>query len=107
MTDDTTLGAYMDVHRRPPALQGKDGQAYSVDVYVEEAASVEGRFGAALLFVRWGQDGDRPVGHVETPYLAFGRSGSEAEATLRDLSLWQVKEHLDAALDERDSIVEW
>jgi hypothetical protein len=46
--------------------------------------------------VRWSSGGDRPVGHVETETLAWGRTAAEADERLKALSLYDVK----AALDE-------
>ena len=94
MRDDTTLGGYEDVHGRPPAFGGADGAAYSVSIFVDESTAAAGRFGAALLFVRWGE-GERPVGHVETDYLAYGPTAEAAAGALRALTLQQVKAHLD------------
>lgn len=91
--DDTTLGGYQHVHGRPPAFGGPDGQAYSVAAFAGDAEE-KGRYGAALLFVRWGE-GERPVGHLETDYLAFGSTPDEALAPLQALTLEQVKAHLD------------
>lgn len=61
---------------------------------MDDAPDAAGRYGAALLFVRWGE-GEHPVGHFETEYLAFGRTPEEALAPLFALPLRQVKEHLD------------
>ena len=94
MSDDTTLGGYQRVHQRPPAFGGTDGQAYSVSPWVDDVPDAAGRYGAALLFVRWG-DGERPVGHVESDYLAFGPTPDEALAPVLALTLREVKEHLD------------
>jgi len=98
VTDDTTLGGYQKVHQRPPAFGGADGQAYSVATFVDDAPDAAGRYGAALLFVRWGQ-GERPVGHLETEYLGFGRTPEEAVAPLLALTLQQVKEQLDRCVE--------
>ena len=96
MTDDTTLGGYQEVHRRPPAFGGADGRAYSVSAFADDVPDAAGRYGAALLFVRWGEVvGERPVGHVETDYLAFGRTPEEALAPVLALTLQEVKQHLD------------
>jgi len=93
--DDTTLGGYQQVHGRPPAFGAADGRAYSVATFADDAAE-SGRFGAALLFVCWAEGGvDRPVGHLETDYLAYGNSPDEALAPLLALTLEQVKGHLD------------
>jgi len=91
--DDTTLGGYQHVHGRPPAFGAADGQAYSVDTFADDLAE-PGRYGAALLFVRW-SEGERPIGHLETDYLAFGATPDEALAPVLALTLEEVKAHLD------------
>lgn len=96
-----TLGGYFDRHERAPAFGGSDGQAYSVAVWLDEEPNGEGRYGASLLFVRWSPAGDRPLGTVETPPLAFGRSPEEADRRIKTLSLFDVKAALDAALATR------
>lgn len=97
--DDTTLGGYQQVHGRPPAFGGPDGQAYSVAAFAGDASDSQGNgsYGAALMFVRW-EGGERPVGHLETDYLAFGSSPEEALAPLLALTLEQVKAHLDGCV---------
>ncbi|HEY8257787.1 MAG TPA: hypothetical protein VIG08_09030 [Gemmatimonadales bacterium] len=95
---ELTLGGYMEKHERAAAFGGSDGQPYSVAIYVEEEPDERGRFGAALLFVRWSAGGDRPVGHVETGTLAWGRTREEAGDGLRSLSLYDVKAALDEAI---------
>jgi hypothetical protein len=93
-----TLGGYMQKHDRAAAFGGSDGQAYSVAIYVEEEPDVRGRYGAALLFVRWSQSGDRPLGHLETETLAWGRTPEEAQSRLEALSLYDVKAALEEAI---------
>jgi hypothetical protein len=93
--DDTTLGGYQQVHARPPAFGATDGHAYSVGTFTDAA---DGRFGAALVFVRWG-GGERPVGHLETDYLAFGSSPDEALGPVLALTLEQVKAHLESCVE--------
>jgi hypothetical protein len=101
LTDDTTLGGYQAVHQRPPAFGGTDGGAYSVSTFVDGAPDAAGRYGAALLFVRWGETGaDRPLGHLETDYLAYGRTPEEALAPLLALTLQEVKQHLDRCVSK-------
>ncbi len=95
---ELTLGGYMAKHDRAAAFGGSDGQAYSVAVYVDEEPDLRGLYGAALLFVRWSPGGDRPVGHVETETLAWGRTEEEAAERLKALSLYDVKAALDAAI---------
>jgi len=107
MTDDATLGGYFDRHDRPPAFEGSDGRAYSVAWYVDDAAGPDGRYGAALLFVRWTAEGDHPEGHLESDYLAYGATPGEAEVALRALSLWDVKDQLEAAIRRHRAAPEW
>lgn len=96
-----TLGGYMAKHDRAAAFGGADGHAYSCAIYVDEEADSAGRFGAALLFVRWDAAGGTPTGHVETPPLAFGRTAEEATERVGALSLFDVKAALDEAIRAR------
>ena len=96
---DFTLGGYMEKHDRAAAFGGRDGQAYSVAIYVDEEPDGRGRFGAALLFVRWSPAGERPVGHLETEVLVWGKTPAEAADRLKALSLFDVKAALDEAID--------
>jgi hypothetical protein len=93
-----TLGGYMRKHERAAAFGGSDGHAYSVAVYVDEEPDVRGLYGASLLFVRWSQGGERPVGHVETEPLAWGHTPDEASQRIEALSLYDVKSALDEAI---------
>lgn len=95
---ELTLGGYMTKHERAAAFGGSDGQAYSVAIYVDDEPDMRGLFGAALLFVRWSTGGDRPVGHLETETLGWGRTAAEAEERLKALSLYDVKAALDEAI---------
>lgn len=102
---EATLGGYMAQHGRAAAFGGSDGHAYSVGLYVDDEPDQRGRFGAALLFVRWDAAGAAPVGHVETEFLAWGRTPDEAEDRLKALSLYDVKAALDQAIAEQPG--EW
>jgi hypothetical protein len=93
-----TLGGYMQKHERAAAFSGTDGQPYSVAIYVDDEPDARGLYGAALLFVRWSAAGDRPVGHVETETLIWGKTRDEAEDRLKALSLYDVKLALDEAI---------
>ena len=62
---------------------------------MDDTPDAAGRFGAALLFVRWSASGDQPTGHLESDYLAFGDSPAAAEAEIRLLTLHQIKACLD------------
>ncbi len=95
---EATLGGYMNKHGRAAAFGGSDGHAYSVGLYVDDDPDERGRYGAALLFVRWDAAGAAPVGHVETEFLAWGRTALEAEERVKALSLYDVKAALDEAI---------
>ena len=99
MSDDTTLGGYERVHGRPPAFGGGDGRAYSVSPLVDDDPDQSGRYGAALLFVRWAPTGERPDGHLETDYLTYGPAPEAALASLLAMTLHQVKEQLERCID--------
>lgn len=95
---EITLGGYMAKHDRAAAFSGSDGQPYSVAIYLEDEPDERGRYGASLLFVRWSNAGDRPVGHVETDVLAWGSTPADAEERVKGLSLYDVKAALDEAI---------
>jgi hypothetical protein len=65
---------------------------------VDDDPDNRGRFGAALLFVRWKPEGDRPDGHLETGYLADGPTPEAALAPLLSMPLREVKQHLDQCI---------
>lgn len=69
--------------------------------FVDETADTQGRYGAALLFVRWSDAGDRPIGHLETEYLASGATPAEALAPLLALTLHELKLHLDRCIERQ------
>jgi hypothetical protein len=98
---ELTLGGYMAKHDRAAAFAGVDGHAYSCALYLADEPDQRGRFGGALLFVRWDEAGASPVGHVETDYLVWGVSREEAAARLGSLSLFDVKAALDEAIRSR------
>jgi len=83
------------VHERAPAFGGEDGWSYSVATFVDDAPDPDGRYGAALLFIRWSEAGGHPVGHLETDYIGFGRTPADALAPVLALTLHDVKAHLD------------
>ena len=95
---EVTLGGYMRKHERAAAFTGSDGHAYSVAILVDDQPNASGRYGAALLFVRWSAGGDAPAGHVETGDLAFGDTPADAEERVKVLSLYDVKAALDDAI---------
>jgi hypothetical protein len=95
----------MAKHERAAAFGGSDGRAYSVAIYIEDEPDLRGLYGASLLFVRGSPAGDRPVGHVESDVLAWGRTPDEATERLGALSLYDVKAALDEAIARAP--VEW
>jgi hypothetical protein len=100
IAEDNTLAGYQRVHGRPPAFEGSDGAAYSVGVFSDDDPDVDGRYGAALLFVRWSAD-QQPEGHLETPYLARAADPKDAEAEVGRLTLSEVQAKLNALIAER------
>ncbi len=90
-----TLGGYMAAHDRAAAFSGSDGRAYSVALWVDEDPDARGRFGGALLFLRWDASGDAPESHLESDYLVWGDTPDDASARLGALSLYDVKAQLD------------
>lgn len=104
VTGDATLGGYFAQHARPPAFEGSDGEAYSAEFYCDGEPTEDGRYGAAVLFVRWPKGGEEPVGHLETEYLSFGATVEEARSKLGELTLHEVKRHLDRLIERRREI---
>lgn len=100
IAEDDTLAGYVTVHGRPPSFEGSDGRPYSVGVFSDDDPDVDGRYGAALLFIRWSAD-QQPDGHLETPYLARAPEAQAAEAALGKLTLAAIKQKLDALIAER------
>lgn len=96
-TADDTLGGYVAVHGRPPGFTGSDGHPYSVGVFSDDDPGPDGRFGAALLFIRWSAS-NAPDGHLESEYLAFSGTAAAAEAGVFRLPLHDVKRILDALI---------
>jgi hypothetical protein len=94
---EDTLGGYVTVHGRPPGFTGSDGLPYSVGVFSDDDRGPDGRFGAALLFIRWSAS-NAPDGHLESEYLAFSDTATAAEAEVGRLSLHDVKRILDALI---------
>lgn len=103
---DLTLGGYIAVHNRVPAFEGADGQPYTVDVAVEPPA-VEGQpFTAFLVFVRWAATGAGIMDHAESSDIALGSTGDEARRGALELSLYEVKAELDAAIRRKQRDLE-
>ena len=107
MTDESTLEGYLQEHCCPPSFQGRDGLSYSVEAFVDETPNEDGRFGAALLFVRWSTENNTPDGHLETPFLTFEDSPSSAMASVKRLTLQELKDHLDRLVANQKENSDW
>jgi hypothetical protein len=102
---DLTLGGYIDEHDRVPAFEGSDGQPYTVDVDVEEDVDGNGgggeRYVAFLVFIRWAATGAGIMDHVESGDIARGPTEEDARQAAMDLSLYEIRAELDAAIERR------
>ncbi len=95
---DATLGGYQEVHERPPAFSGSDGQPYTASVEIESVENLAAPYVAYLVFPRWAETGLGIVGHLETPVLCEGRSRDEVQDRVHALPLTEVKRLLDEAI---------
>ena len=101
MTDaEETLGGYQAVHGRPPAFEGADGRSYSAGIFSEDAPGTDGRFGAAVIFVRW-SPANEPDGHLETGFLAYDADPYRAEQAVGRMSLLDAQRQLDGLIAGR------
>jgi hypothetical protein len=107
MTSDETLGGYVEAHNCPPAFMGPDGASYSAEAYVDEDVQEYGRYGAAVLFIRWSADGSQPEGHLETDFLAHGDTPEAVRSAVDGLTLFDLKEHLDRLVEESKGRPDW
>ena len=98
---DVTLGGYHEVHERPPAFTGSDGEAYTASIEVESVENLAAPYVAYLVFPRWAGAGLGIVGHLETPVLCEGRSRSEVQDRVDALRLSEVKRLLDEAIQRK------
>jgi hypothetical protein len=105
--EDLTLEGYLRKHSRAPAFEGSDGQPYTVDVEVmEEPGDAPDRFVAFLIFIRWAATGAGIMDHVESGDIARGASEEEARRGAQELSLYEIKAELDAAITRRRTALE-
>jgi len=72
-----------------------------VSPLADDDPDANGRYGAALLFVRWAEGCDRPDVHLETEYLAHGSTPEAALAPLLALSLHQVQQQLERCIADQ------
>jgi hypothetical protein len=99
--DANTIGGYAAVHARPAAFEGSDGASYSVEIVADETGDEEKPFAGYLLFVRWRQGDPVASGHLETDYLEYGESESEAITKVGAMKLSEVRSVLDGIITER------
>jgi hypothetical protein len=99
---EETLGGYQSVHGRPPAFEGADGRSYSAGIFSEDTPGPDGRFGAAVIYVRWSPSNE-PDGHLETPFLAHDADPSRAEQAVGRMTLLEAKRQLDGLIAGRRS----
>ena len=101
--DESTLGGYMAVHRRPAAFEGVDGLSYSVELCADETGDAAAPWGAYLLFLRWRRVGAPGVdGHFETDYIVRAAGEDEALAAIGRMPLLTVKATLDALIRKQE-----
>ena len=102
--DESTVAGYAAVHGRPPALEGRDGMSYSLEILSDSTGEAvrERSFGAYLLFVQWRRIGEHGVaGHLESAFLTFGGSAAQARQDLGAMPLAEAQHVLDAVITER------
>jgi hypothetical protein len=68
-----------------------------VAVFSDDDPGPDGRYGAALIFIRWSPS-NAPEGHLESDYLAFSDDPVAAEAEVGRLPLADVKRILDGLI---------
>jgi hypothetical protein len=100
MDAEETLGGYQAIHGRPPAFEGSDGRAYSAGIFSEDVPGPDGRYGAAVIFVRWSAS-QEPDGHLETGFLAHDADPARAEQAVGRMTLLDAKRHLDELIAGR------
>lgn len=103
---DLTLGGYIDLHNRPPAFSGLDGQPYTVDIDAEPTGDPAKPYAAFLVFLRWAETGAGIMGHTESEDVRFAESPEAAIAAAMELTLYEVKAELDAAITRKQQHLE-
>jgi hypothetical protein len=94
--DANTLGGYVAVHDRPAAFEGSDGYSYSAEIVVDRTEDGTTPYAGYLLFVRWARIGAQsPEGHLETDYLASGKTESVVRDRVGAMNLSAVRASLE------------
>jgi len=102
---DVTLGGYIEKHSRVPAFDGSDGQPYTVDIETTAADEGDGAV-AFLIFIRWAATGAGIMDHLESGDVAAAATEEEARQAAMELSLYELKAELDAAIARRRAALE-
>jgi hypothetical protein len=101
--DETTVGGYAAVHGRAAALEGKDGLSYSLELLTDDTGDPVRPFGAYLVFLQWRRMGEQGIdGHLETDFLAYAQTASQALALAGAMPLAECQRLLDALVAARD-----
>lgn len=103
---DMTLGGYVELHNRPPAFSGSDEQPYTVDVDVEPTGDPQQPYAAFLVFLRWAATGAGIMEHTESGDVAHGDTPESAKTRALELTLYEVKAELDAAIARKKKELE-
>lgn len=91
----------MAVHKRPPAFEGVDGFAYSVDILTDTTGDRAAPWGAFLVFVRWSHGEPEVQGHLESGFLVTGASEAVVRHQVGGMQLAVVKATLDGLIRGR------
>jgi hypothetical protein len=103
---DVTFMGYLETHERVPAFEGSDEQPYTVDIDAEETGDPDRPWAAFLVFVRWAGTGAGIMGHVTSGDVAYGDTEDEARTAALGLTLYDLKSHLDRAIEHRRELLE-
>lgn len=103
---DITLGGYIAKHDRVPAFEGSDGQPYTVDIDTESVEHGERPWAAFLVFIRWAATGAGIMDHCESGDVAYADTEEGAKAGALELTLYEIKAELDAAIERRRRALE-
>ncbi len=103
---DVTFAGYVETHERVPAFEGSDGQPYTVDVDTEQTGDPDRPWAGFLVFLRWAATGAGIMGHVTSDDVAHGRTEEDARAAVLGLTLYELKEELDRAIDRKRELLE-
>jgi hypothetical protein len=104
--DESTLSGYMAIHGRSPGFTGRDEMPYTVAVEAERSEETEGDWVAYLVFLRWAENSTAIMGHLDSGDLSSGPTEEEARRAVGRLTLVEVKQLLDEAIDRRDRFEE-